>query len=950
MKSDQYEEIKKRHYRAVILILASNNSEIYINQRKIWKIYKDIDPSIKVYFTYGELDCELEDFDPESDLVYPEIKECYPISFFKTTNAMKHIHNSVTYDFFIRTNISTFWDFKKLHLHLNSLPTSNCYSGDGPLPNYTSDGYYLSGTDTIVTPEMIDSMLNNLDKVNFEVVEDSAMGLYFHGVMGVPMIKNRICFFEDITSTSEIEKVVNRIDEAIKNDRDHYRVKTLYANRAEIDMFIYKILLKKIYNLSLVDKDFYNSSLITGGSGMVGSNINFGIKPSSSELNIVDKNSIENFFLKVGKISCIVHLVALNLRDCENYPDKAIDVNINGTINMLKIAKERNIPFVLVSSGAVFSSNNENEIFNEKCVKNPNCMYGYTKSSSEEIALTYEKTIVIRTGWLFGGNQKTHYKFVENAVNNLYANTEVKASNNFYGSPTYVMDFIDKMKKIIGNMDYGIHHVVNSGYGSGYDIGIEIAKIINKKQDMIIPADASNIPNSGPKRSSTEMLESLNPDNILRDWKIALNEYLKKYIKEKFNKISDEAVKKKWSNREVCRLCRSYNLKVFFKLQPTPPANHFIKEIFLQETIPLDIAICNDCNHIQLIQIVDPEFQYSNYFYVSSTTYTMTNHLKKSSLEFTDHLGLSKEDQILEIGANDGVCVKHLLENGFVNTIGIDPAQNINKRHNLPIICDFFGSNIIQTFKENYKPFKLIFAFHCCAHIEDINDVFKTINELLDDSGSFIMEVGYFYEVFKNRLFDVIYHEHIDYHTVTAIQQFSLRNNLLLYKVKTNCIQGGSIQFYFCKNNYGREIEESVNKAIEEENRINLFDYENLNQWQNIIIRTGIDLNYILNGFKSHGKTIVGYGASAKSTTFLYQFKLTNKIIKYIIDDNIYKQDYFTPGLHIPIKSSNILKIDHVDYIIILSWNFTEEILSKLEEYRKFGVRIIVPFPEIKII
>ena len=703
-------------------------------------------------------------------------------------------------------------------------------------------------------------------------------------------------------------------------------------------------------NLSFVEKDFLKNSLITGGSGMVGINIDFGIKPSSSELNIIDKNSIENFFFKFKKISCIIHLVALNLRDCENCPGKAIEININGTINMLKIARERDIPFVLVSSGAVFSSNNENEIFNEKSIKKPNCMYGYTKSSSEEIALTYNKTILIRTGWLFGGNQKTHYKFVENAVNNLQANTEVKASNNFYGSPTYVIDFINKMKQIVENLDYGVHHVVNSGFGSGYDIGIEIARTMNKKLDMIIPTDAGNIPNSGPRRSSSEIIESLNSDNKLRDWRIALNEYVQKYLKEKFNKKTEENIEKQWSNREVCRFCKSYNVKVFFKLEPTPPANHFVKEIVQQETIPLDIAICKDCNHIQLIQIVNPEYQYSNYFYVSSTTYTMTNHLKNSCLEFVNQLGISKEDQILEIGANDGVCVKHLLENGFVNTIGIDPAKNINKRHNLPIICDFFGSNIIDSIKLKYKPFKLIFAFHCCAHIENINDVFKTINELLDDNGCFIMEVGYFYEVFKNKLFDVIYHEHIDYHTVTAIQKFSLINNLLLYNIKTNSIQGGSIQFYFCKNNFPRSIDLSVNNAIEEENRIKLFDYNNLNQWQNIIIRNGIDLNYILNAFKSNGKTIVGYGASAKSTTFLYQFKLTNKIIKYIIDDNIYKQDYYTPGLHIPIKSSNILNIDKIDYIIILSWNFTEEILKKLDEYRKFGVRIIIPFPEIQII
>ena len=116
------------------------------------------------------------------------------------------------------------------------------------------------------------------------------------------------------------------------------------------------------------------------------------------------------------------------------------------------------------------------------------------------------------------------------------------------------------------------------------------------------------------------------------------------------------------------------------------------------------------------------------------------------------------------------------------------------------------------------------------------------------------------------------------------------------------------------------------------------------------IIKCGIDINLILNGLNSYGKKIIGYGASAKSTTFLYQYKLTNKNIDYIIDDNIYKQNYYSPGLHIPVKSSHILNIDKIDYIIILSWNFTEEILKKLNPYRELGIRIIIPFPEIKII
>ena len=163
----------------------------------------------------------------------------------------------------------------------------------------------------------------------------------------------------------------------------------------------------------------------------------------------------------------------------------------------------------------------------------------------------------------------------------------------------------------------------------------------------------------------------------------------------------------------------------------------------------------------------------------------------------------------------------------------------------------------------------LIYAFHCCAHIENIQDVFKTIYELLDGCGSFIMEVGYFYEVFKNNLFDTIYHEHIDYHTCRAIQQFAISQNLLLYKVDENNIQGGSIQFFFCKNNGSKQVEESVLQTIEKEVSIDLHNYSKLALWQNKITFCGNDINYLLNSFISYGKKIAGYGASAKSTTFL---------------------------------------------------------------------------------
>jgi len=711
---------------------------------------------------------------------------------------------------------------------------------------------------------------------------------------------------------------------------------------------------KNVHNLG--NEAILHNALITGGSGMVGSNIMFGYKPTSFEMDITDPHSIEKYIATIPNISCIIHLAAINLRESENNSYKAINVNINGTTQMLKISMKYDIPFILISTGAVFSSKNANLQFDENFETCPNCVYGYTKESSEKIALLYNKTILIRTGWLFGGNQKNHYKFVENVINNLTINNEIKASNNFFGSPTYVIDLIEQIKYLILNSKYGIHHVVNDGIASGYDIALRISEILNMNNPQIQSLPSTMIPNSGPQRSNTEILVTVNSFNILRSWKESLAEYTKIYYNkmntfiEKVNSNLPKNDSKKWSNREKCRLCDSYNLITFFKLNPTPPANHFLSEPKNQELIPLDICICNDCKHIQLLQLVDPIYQYSNYFYVSSTSSTMTTHLKNSVIDFTNYLNIDKNDNILEIGANDGVCVKHLLENGFTNIIGIDPAENINQRHNLPIICDFFGSNILTSFKERFGSFKLIYAFHCCAHIENIQDVFKTIYNLLDDNGTFIMEVGYFYEVFKNMLFDTIYHEHIDFHTCIAIQTFALTQNLLLYKVHENNIQGGSIQFFFCKNNNSKSIHDSVYKTIEKETQIQLHNYENLKLWKNRIILCGNDINYILNSFKSFGKKIAGYGASAKSTTFLYQYKLSNTLFEYIIDDSIYKQDFYSPGLHIPIKSINNLEINKVDYILILSWNFSNEIIEKLQPYRKNGLRIIIPFPEIRIV
>ena len=248
----------KKKYRCLILVLASNNNVIYKNARKIWQAYGNIDSEIRTYLVYGKTDNKIDNLN-QFDLVYDDIEEnCNPGMLQKTIRAMEYIDKTYEYDFFIRTNISTFWDFSILKRNLYNLPISKCYSGDGPLPpsGYdTYNGYYLSGTDTIVTPESVKAIIKNKKFLDYKIPEDAAMGLFFNGVLKCPFIKSQIFFMEkfnlrhNIFDLFEKLKIRASIWYARKMQKDHYRVKTLSSNREITDIHIYKQLLKHIYQL-----------------------------------------------------------------------------------------------------------------------------------------------------------------------------------------------------------------------------------------------------------------------------------------------------------------------------------------------------------------------------------------------------------------------------------------------------------------------------------------------------------------------------------------------------------------------------------------------------------------------------------------------------------------------------------------------------------------------------
>lgn len=684
--------------------------------------------------------------------------------------------------------------------------------------------------------------------------------------------------------------------------------------------------------------------LITGGNGMVGAHFSPSspsftfLKPSKFELDVCNLESISNYIEKEKDIDAIIHLVFLGIKETEENLSHSSMVNICGTVNMLSFARQKNIPFIFVSSGAVFAqfSSLAQKIdgYDFRDTPCPNTEYGKMKYICENICRNYEKSIILRTGWLFGEKEReAKRKFLDRVIFSLISYEKISVNDQFSGSFTYVKDFVEAVLLLLKAKSYGVHHLVNSGKATAYDASLIIADYFGVDSSLLER-------DSTVGRSEGEFLKS---SYEMRDYREALLEYL-----------SSAFPKEKWKRREKCRLCTFPLSNAFLVLKSTPLANDYSKLPEKKDCIPLTLVSCPSCLHIQLGVILNPQIIFENYLYLTKTSQKMVTHVRDNIDKFCKIAAIEKDSRILEIGANDGTGIIHLINNGYLKAMGIDPARNIRKLHKLPIICDFFSSDCRDKLHDSYD---LIYSFHTFAHIENIHDCFNFIDTLLSKKGVFVIEVGYLLDIYQNKTFDVIYHEHLDYHTVRSLSSFAKKFDLEIFLVDRNDIQGGSLLCFFGRKGE-REVDVSVSKLIEAEQILTI---DNFQQWKKEISLITEDAKMILSSLKQRGKRIVGYGCAAKVTTFMYQLGLTENDIEYIIDDNPLKQNMYTPGLNIPIYGLSFLD-SNIDYIVIFSWNFADEIIDKLRAslasssslsaFRKEKkiLGLIIPFPVIKIV
>ena len=407
-----------------------------------------------------------------------------------------------------------------------------------------------------------------------------------------------------------------------------------------------------------------------------------------------------------------------------------------------------------------------------------------------------------------------------------------------------------------------------------------------------------------------------------------------------------------------CRLCQKKNLTNVIDLNKTPLANSYRKKKIDSKKlkrIPLVVSLCKNCGHLQLRYLANAKLMFNDYLYVSGTSKVTKDHFKAYSKELLSLSKIENKSQykLIEIASNDGTFLDNFDHNKNI-IIGIDPAKNLKKiasKKSRIIIDDYFNFKKSIEIRKRYGLFDFIVANNVFAHVKNLNDFTNGISNLISNIGIFVFEVSYLPNVIKKKTFDTIYHEHMSFHSIVPLVPFFKKFNLQIFDYKLIKVQGGSIRIYVSKKNIYKIKNEKLNKLIHlEKNTLKLNKINTYRKFYNHIFENKLLTIKKLNILKKNNCKIIGYGAAAKTTTFLSFFDINENFIDYIIDDNPLKQGHFLPGTEIKIISKKFIKKLKPSHILILAWNFSSSIIKQNSSLLESGVKFILPFPKFKII
>jgi len=411
---------------------------------------------------------------------------------------------------------------------------------------------------------------------------------------------------------------------------------------------------------------------------------------------------------------------------------------------------------------------------------------------------------------------------------------------------------------------------------------------------------------------------------------------------------SEETFEQK-CRRAHCRSCGRDGLVGVLDLGMMPLSDGLLTEAQLaatEERFPLEVAYCPACSLVQILKTVPPKKLFcEDYPYYSSFSDALLEHSRKNVLSLIERYTLDSTSFVIELASNDGYLLKHYVENG-IPCLGIDPAEGpaaAAENVGVSTLCTFFTLDLARQLENEGRRADIIHANNVLAHVPDTNSFLKGIRVLLKDEGVAVIEVPYVRDLIDHCEFDTIYHEHLCYFSVTALDVLFRRNGLYLNDIERLSIHGGSLRLYVGRK---EAVCESVRTLLSEERQFAVDKLEYYKDFSGRVHQISKQVNEMLRQLKAEGKTIAAYGAAAKGAILLNFVDLGPDVIDYVVDRNVHKQGKYMPGVHIPVCDPSRLLEDRPDYVLILPWNFKEEILSQQETFRKRGGKFVIPVPE----